>query len=56
MYPSGYMELQVRKGFERFGVYLQLRKCVCRMWDMTGVPCVHAVACYMHLNRDPDQG
>nr|GEV34751.1 splicing factor [Tanacetum cinerariifolium] len=27
-----------------------------RLWQLSGVPCIHAVAGYMHLNRDPDEG
>ncbi|GKF00427.1 hypothetical protein Tco_0023777, partial [Tanacetum coccineum] len=26
------------------------------LWQLTGVPCVHAVAAYMHLSRDLDEG
>nr|GFA15926.1 splicing factor [Tanacetum cinerariifolium] len=27
-----------------------------RLWQLSGVPCIHAVVGYMHLNRDPDEG
>ncbi|GKE63138.1 splicing factor [Tanacetum coccineum] len=26
------------------------------LWQLSGVPCIHAVAGYMHLNRGPDEG
>ncbi|GJW58169.1 hypothetical protein Tco_0104900 [Tanacetum coccineum] len=28
----------------------------CQLWDIFGIPCVHAVASYMHLHMDPDLG
>nr|GEU56986.1 splicing factor [Tanacetum cinerariifolium] len=28
----------------------------CRLWELSRVPCVHAMAGYMHLNKDPDNG
>ncbi|GJT35657.1 hypothetical protein Tco_0926076 [Tanacetum coccineum] len=28
----------------------------CWLWQLSGVPCIHAVVGYMHLNRDPDEG
>ncbi|GKD02181.1 hypothetical protein Tco_1177155, partial [Tanacetum coccineum] len=54
--PSGFQVLEVRKGDDSFGVNLQNKVCSCRMWELSGVPCVHAVAAYMHLNIDIDQG
>nr|GEW13410.1 hypothetical protein [Tanacetum cinerariifolium] len=56
VYPSGYMEMEVRMGAKSFGVKLQLRKCVCEMWDMIRVPSIHTVAGFMHLNRVLDEG
>nr|GFA62295.1 hypothetical protein [Tanacetum cinerariifolium] len=26
------------------------------MWELSGVPCVHAMVGYMHLNKDPNNG
>ena len=26
------------------------------MWELSGIPCIHAVAAYEHMNRDPVQG
>ncbi|GKB31898.1 agenet domain-containing protein [Tanacetum coccineum] len=54
--PSGFGELEVRKGHESYGVNIHLRKYMCRMWQLSGIPCVHSVAAYNHMNRDPIEG
>nr|GEX12716.1 zinc finger, PMZ-type [Tanacetum cinerariifolium] len=56
VFPSGFQELEVRNRDESYGVNLQHKVCSCRMWELSGVPCVHAVAGYMHLNQDLDTG
>ena len=30
------------------------RKCSCRKWELTGIPCCHAVACLWHNNYKPE--
>nr|GEU38845.1 putative armadillo-type fold protein [Tanacetum cinerariifolium] len=52
--PSSFQELEVRKGDESYGVNLIRKQCQCRFWEISGIPCVHVVARYMHLNKDPD--
>ena len=56
VYASGYQEFEVRKLNEGSGVNLQTKKCTCRRWDLTGVPCIHAIAAYAMLLRDPAEG
>lgn len=56
VYPSGFREVEVRRGDEAYGVNLHTKKCLCRMWELSGIPCVHAVAAYMHMKMDPDLG
>ncbi|GKD36169.1 zinc finger, PMZ-type containing protein [Tanacetum coccineum] len=56
VYPSGFQELEVRKGDESYGVDLMNKVCGCRTWELSGVPCVHVMAGYMHLNKDSDNG
>lgn len=29
---------------------------MCGLWELSGIPCIHAVAAYEHMNRDPVQG
>ncbi|GJR93986.1 zinc finger, PMZ-type containing protein [Tanacetum coccineum] len=56
VYPSGFQELEVRKGDQSYGVSLQHKVCQCRLWELSGIPCVHAVAAYMHVGTDLDAG
>ncbi|PWA64249.1 hypothetical protein CTI12_AA346450 [Artemisia annua] len=54
--PSGFQELEVRNGNQSYGVNLTRKKCMCRMWELSGIPCIHALAAYQHMNRDPVEG
>ncbi|GJV57108.1 zinc finger, PMZ-type containing protein [Tanacetum coccineum] len=54
--PSGFQVLEVRKGHEAYGVNIHLKECMCRMSQLSGIPCVHSVAAYNHMNRDPIEG
>ncbi|GJX86676.1 hypothetical protein Tco_0337450 [Tanacetum coccineum] len=56
VYPSGFQELEVRKGDQSYGVSLQHKVCQCRLWELSGIPCVHAMAAYMHVGTDLDAG
>ncbi|GKB50878.1 chloramphenicol acetyltransferase-like domain-containing protein [Tanacetum coccineum] len=49
--PSGFQELEVRQGDQSFGVNLHLKKCMCKLWELSGIPCVHSVAAYLFLIR-----
>ncbi|PWA73452.1 hypothetical protein CTI12_AA260810 [Artemisia annua] len=53
---SSYHEFEVRSGAQAYAVNLTNRTCACRLWQLSGVPCIHAVAGYMHLSRDPEDG
>ncbi|GJU57555.1 calcium/proton exchanger [Tanacetum coccineum] len=53
---SGFQELEVRKYDQSYGVNLQHKVCQCRMWELSGVPCVHAVAAYLHCGIEIDLG
>ncbi|GKE50092.1 zinc finger, PMZ-type containing protein [Tanacetum coccineum] len=54
--PSGFQEIEVRKGDQSFGVNLHLKKCMCKLWELSGIPCIHSVATYLFLNKVPDEG
>ncbi|GKE82595.1 multidrug resistance-associated protein 5 [Tanacetum coccineum] len=54
--PSGFQELEVRQGDQSFEVNLHLKKCMCKLWELSGIPCVHYVAAYLFLNKEPDEG
>nr|GEZ66680.1 leucine-rich repeat-containing protein [Tanacetum cinerariifolium] len=56
VFSSGFHELEVRKGDQSYGVSLQHKVCQCRIWELSGTPCVHVVAAYMHVGSDLDAG
>ncbi|CAH9130674.1 unnamed protein product [Cuscuta epithymum] len=39
---------------KRFIVHLENNTCTCRMWDLTGVPCIHACAAIMSIKARPE--
>ncbi|CAI9293941.1 unnamed protein product [Lactuca saligna] len=51
-YVSGYKEFEVFKGNERYAIDLNQRACGCRSWQLTGIPCVHAISTILSLNLD----
>ncbi|PWA41030.1 hypothetical protein CTI12_AA561450 [Artemisia annua] len=53
---STYDVLEVRSGAQAFAINLTNHTCSCRLWQLSGVPCIHAVAAYMHVSRDADEG
>ncbi|GKD13768.1 60S ribosomal protein L34 [Tanacetum coccineum] len=53
VYPCGNNEYEIRKGDTSYGVNIENRTCACKWWDLSGVPCVHAVAAFSFLKNDP---
>ncbi|GJU22648.1 (R)-mandelonitrile lyase-like protein [Tanacetum coccineum] len=53
--PSGESRFEVRNGFEGFKVDKRLRTCTCRAWQLSGIPCQHALAAIYFLHRDPKE-
>ncbi|GJY35592.1 hypothetical protein Tco_0420970 [Tanacetum coccineum] len=53
---QSFQELKVRKGEESYGVNLLNKACASRMWELSGVPYVHVVIGYLHLNTNLDVG
>ncbi|GKE03140.1 hypothetical protein Tco_1391123, partial [Tanacetum coccineum] len=53
VFPSGYQVVEVRKRDEAYGVNLITRECGCRLWNLSGVPCIHVVAAFMHFKLNP---
>ncbi|XP_004303589.1 PREDICTED: uncharacterized protein LOC101315165 [Fragaria vesca subsp. vesca] len=41
-------------GGGRYMVDLQRRKCACRRWDLTGIPCKHAVSAINFMRQKPE--
>lgn len=54
MLPSSFQVVEVRRRDEAFGVNLTSRSCDYRLWNVIGVPYVHAVADFMHFKLNPD--
>lgn len=50
----GEISFEVTLRPQRFVVHLHDRKCTCRLWDLTGVPCVHACATIKAIKGRPE--
>jgi hypothetical protein len=46
--PSGHRIFEVHDREWNYVVDLQGRHCECRRWDLTGIPCSHAISCLRH--------
>ncbi|GJZ67196.1 pentatricopeptide repeat-containing protein [Tanacetum coccineum] len=49
--PTGGNLFEVRNGSEAFGVDEDRRNCSCRLWQLSGLPCCHAITVIFKLNR-----
>lgn len=47
--PSTYCTFQVKHELEDLTVNLEVGTCTCRKWDLSGIPCSHAIACAFFL-------
>ncbi|KAI3733776.1 hypothetical protein L6452_13232 [Arctium lappa] len=52
--PSGGNVFETRNGYEAMVVVLDARRCSCRLWDISGIPCVHSIAAIHFINKDPE--
>ncbi|GKV11447.1 hypothetical protein SLEP1_g22707 [Rubroshorea leprosula] len=46
--PNGVNELEVNDGGDQHVVKFNDKTCTCRYWQLSGVPCPHALACIMY--------
>ncbi|XP_074270995.1 uncharacterized protein LOC141594912 [Silene latifolia] len=53
VYASGNGEFEVRDGGSFLPVNLNLRTCKCGAWQISGIPCKHAVRAIIHAGREP---
>ncbi|CAH1437828.1 unnamed protein product [Lactuca virosa] len=53
--PSGPSIFEARNGLEGYVVDLQSKVCSCRLWDISGIPCVHAQCAILFTGQDPVQ-
>nr|KAJ0199665.1 hypothetical protein LSAT_V11C600324570 [Lactuca sativa] len=52
--PSGVQKYEVRIGNDGYAVDLNNNTCGCRSWQVSGIPCVHAVAAISYLNGNAE--
>ncbi|XP_031393881.1 uncharacterized protein LOC116205408 [Punica granatum] len=54
--PGGSMfqVLHIYRPSEKFVVDLNEKSCSCKEWDLSGIPCCHAVACICHNRMQPE--
>lgn len=52
--PGGGTKFEVRFGHDAFIVDEENRTCTCRMWQLSGIPCSHAVAAIFFINKMPE--
>lgn len=50
----GYARFTVYNGTDSYAVNLGENSCACRRWDLTGIPCPHAIACIWYNHKNPD--
>lgn len=51
--PSGKGMYEVICFDETYIVDLPRRQCSCRQWELTGIPCCHAISCIFHARQQP---
>ncbi|XP_019231422.1 PREDICTED: uncharacterized protein LOC109212250 [Nicotiana attenuata] len=44
---------EVSEGADKHCVNLSIKKCTCRAWELTGIPCPHAIRAILHNRGDP---
>ncbi|XP_072077843.1 uncharacterized protein [Arachis hypogaea] len=45
---------EVVNGLSKYAVDLSLRECSCRKWQLSGIPCTHAISCINFKGLDLD--
>ncbi|PHT93862.1 hypothetical protein T459_01744 [Capsicum annuum] len=50
---NGYYGYEVAEGDDKHIMNLEHNKCAYRMWDLSGIPCPHAIKAYLHKNIKP---
>ncbi|KAF3682106.1 putative DNA-directed RNA polymerase I subunit rpa1-like, partial [Capsicum annuum] len=51
---NGDLGYEVVEGIDRHVVSLASKKCTCRTWDLTGIPCPHAIKAFQHDKQEPE--
>ncbi|XP_057452787.1 uncharacterized protein LOC130744635 [Lotus japonicus] len=48
-------KFEVTDGTNKYRVELAKNHCACRRWDLTGIPCCHAIPCMWHNRTHPEE-
>lgn len=51
---AAYALFEVSNNYDKYVVNLGDKSCSCRKWDLSGIPCCHAVACMWFNNYIPE--
>ena len=52
--PAGGNVFEVRSGSQAYTVDEPKNTCTCRMWQLSGIPCVHATKLILYINKMPE--
>ena len=52
---AGHTKFEVKNGLEIFTMDLAESKCSCKKWDITGIPCVHAISSIFFNREDAEK-
>ena len=52
--PTGQGIFQVQSKESTYIVDIVNKQCECRRWDLTGIPCSHAISCLRHERIPPE--
>ncbi|XP_057765915.1 uncharacterized protein LOC130986503 [Salvia miltiorrhiza] len=50
---NGEYGYEVTDGLDKHIVFIDTKTCTCRGWDLTGIPCSHAIASFFSSSLDP---
>ena len=50
---NGNSKFEVKMGENGYVIDTNARTCSCRMWELSGIPCCHAISAIYYLNDDP---
>ncbi|XP_021995939.1 uncharacterized protein LOC110893128 [Helianthus annuus] len=53
--PSGGNVFEVRDAHDAYTVDLDNMACSCRLWQITGLPCLHTMSSIYYINKDPEE-
>ena len=52
---AGQTQFEVKNGLQSFTVDLATAHCSCRKWNISGIPCAHAISCIFFNRQDAEQ-